>query len=246
MAVGFTAAIVAGGRGERLRPYTDVVPKPALPVGPRGLPLIIYTAAWLASGGAGRIAVLAGYRWEYLYSMMRGASWLGVPVEFSVDGGGYTGTGGALSKARREGLLDGVVVVWYGDIVAEVDPAALAARASGGRLVVAVAGSYRVPVGVARLSPTGSIARLEEKPELPVNPTIGVAALPAELLDSYHCMDCDFYGDIVPAMVGDGVPVEAWLHRGPWDDLGSMERLAKFRPEAYPRFWRPAHEMLGL
>ena len=240
----FTAAIVAGGRGTRFKPYTDLIPKPAIPVGPRGLPLILYIAGWLAAGGAGRIAVLAGQGWEYVYSILRDGVG-GVPVVYSLDGEGYSNTGGAVSKAVLSGAVEGDVVLWYGDIIAEVDPARLVGEleSRGLDLLVVVATRYQVPVGVAVME-DGRLVEIREKPWLELKPTIGIAAARADALARFACRQCDFYGEMVPAMIRGGARVGVYLHEGPWYDVGSLERYVKLDPRLFPRFWRPAEELL--
>ncbi len=50
-----TAMLLAAGRGERMRPLTDVTPKPLLPV--RGKPLMQWSMEALARGGFTRLVV---------------------------------------------------------------------------------------------------------------------------------------------------------------------------------------------
>ncbi|MAF83897.1 MAG: mannose-1-phosphate guanylyltransferase, partial [Chromatiales bacterium] len=54
------AMILAAGRGERMRPLTDVKPKPLLPV--NGIPLIDYHLAALVRGGIRDIVINLAWR----------------------------------------------------------------------------------------------------------------------------------------------------------------------------------------
>ena len=56
------ALILAGGKGERLRPLTDTLPKPMVPV--CGKPILERQLEWLKEGGVDSVVFLAGYRWE--------------------------------------------------------------------------------------------------------------------------------------------------------------------------------------
>ena len=51
--------ILAGGKGERLRPYTDDRPKPMVPILDK--PILEYQVRWFASQGVRRIAISCGY-----------------------------------------------------------------------------------------------------------------------------------------------------------------------------------------
>jgi NDP-sugar pyrophosphorylase family protein len=56
------AIVLAGGRGERLRPFTDDRPKPMVEV--NGAPLIAYVLGWLIKYSVNNIVLSCGYRWE--------------------------------------------------------------------------------------------------------------------------------------------------------------------------------------
>jgi len=174
------AAVLAGGEGKRFRPYTDLIPKPMVPVGPEERPLLEHIVAWLTRHGLRDVVLLVGYRWRQIANYFRGGEPWGARIRYSRDEEGYTGTGGALLNARRRGLLDAdTVLVWYGDILAPVDVYDLLERHSGWRAdaTLVLADRYQVPVGVAEVDEEGDVTKLEEKPWLPLKVTIGVLTL---------------------------------------------------------------------
>ena len=58
------AAILCGGRGERLKPLTDYFQKVMIPIGPKKLPLLAYIIALVRHHGIDRVTLLTGYRSE--------------------------------------------------------------------------------------------------------------------------------------------------------------------------------------
>ncbi|BES82373.1 hypothetical protein PABY_19400 [Pyrodictium abyssi] len=236
------AAVLAGGEGRRFRPYTDLIPKPMVPVGPEERPLLEHIVAWLARYGLRDIVLLVGYRWRQVANYFRdGGAW-GVRIRYSLDTDEYTGTGGALLNARRRGLLDAdTVLVWYGDILAPVNVHDLLERHSEWRAdaTLVLADQYQVPVGVAEVDQEGNVTKLEEKPWLPLLVTIGVLALNPRVLDRAEQAlgtGFDIMGDLVPWMISQGMRVKAYIYRGPWYDLGSLERYNKLDPSTIKEF----------
>src|SRR5262245_37568354 len=114
-----SAMILAAGLGTRLRPLTDELPKPLVPVGDR--PALAHIADQLARAGIHE-AVLNTHHLAEAFSAERLA---GLPIRISmIHEPRILGTGGGIANAARA-LGEGEVVVWNGDILADLDVHAL-------------------------------------------------------------------------------------------------------------------------
>jgi len=237
------AAILAGGEGKRFRPYTELLPKPMVPLGPEERPLLEYILRWISRrGGVKSFVFLLGYRWKQVRNYFDWGDRWGVEIEYSVDEEPYSGTGGALARALDTGKLRApTILVWYGDIVAPLDVAALLREhaASRAAATIAVADRYKVPVGVAEVAPDGSVTRLREKPWVDLKATIGILALDLDALRRARealGTRFDVMEHMIPWLIEGGHTVRAFIHRGPWYDVGSWERYQKFDPEEFREF----------
>ncbi|MBU4201496.1 MAG: NTP transferase domain-containing protein [Verrucomicrobia bacterium] len=76
------AVILAGGRGERLRPLTDELPKPMAPV--HGVPFTDYLLRSLVDAGIMRVLFLVGYKAEKIMAYYGDCLACGVQIEYSV------------------------------------------------------------------------------------------------------------------------------------------------------------------
>ena len=113
------AVLLAAGRGTRLRPLTDVVPKPALPL--LDVPLAAFGLESLRRAAIRpliNLSHLAASAERALRPFAPEGLWLNEPPE-------PFGTAGTLREADARGLLDPTFVVWNGDVVADVDPGEL-------------------------------------------------------------------------------------------------------------------------
>jgi MurNAc alpha-1-phosphate uridylyltransferase len=94
------ALILAAGRGERMRPLTDTVPKPLLPV--RGKPLIVWHLEALARSGVREVVINTAWLEEQFPAALGdGARW-GLTIRCSMEGrdhGGALETAGGIRKA---------------------------------------------------------------------------------------------------------------------------------------------------
>jgi len=227
------AVVLAGGEGKRFRPYTDLIPKPMIPIGPEEKPLLEHIVRWLSRYGISRFLFLVGYRWRQVANYFGDGSRFGVRIDYSLDDEKYSDTGGALLKARREGLLDsGVALVWYGDILAPLDVKDLieSHRRTGADVTLVLADRYQVPVGVAEVDEDGNVVEMREKPWINVKVTVGILAIRPEVLDPAEGVlgtSFDVMGDLIPWLIREGYRVKAYIYRGPWYDVGSLERYHK-------------------
>lgn len=112
------ALILAGGRGERLKPLTDKLPKPMLPIA--GKPIIQHQIELLKKYGINKIIIAGHYLFNVIKDYFGSGEKFGVKIEYC-DEEIPLGTGGAIKNA--ENLLSDTenFIVFSGDILTEIN-----------------------------------------------------------------------------------------------------------------------------
>jgi len=110
------AIILAGGRGKRLRPITDYIPKPLIPI--RNIPIIEWQIKYLKKFGISEIIICSGYKTKMIENYLNNKK-LGIKITFSVEDKPL-GTGGAIKKAGKK-IKDRSFLVINGDIITNID-----------------------------------------------------------------------------------------------------------------------------
>ena len=90
------AMILAAGRGERMRPLTDKIPKPLLVV--RGKPLIQYHIEALVQAGITQIVINHAWLGEKIEAALGNGSHLGAEINYSPEGDNVLETGGGIHR----------------------------------------------------------------------------------------------------------------------------------------------------
>lgn len=112
------AIIVAGGRGERLRPFTNHIPKPMIEVS--GEPILLHIIELLKSNGIVEIILALCYLPEVITSYFGNGAKFGVKIDYTFEDANFPlGTAGAILSARE--LIDDTFIVTYGDILRDLD-----------------------------------------------------------------------------------------------------------------------------
>ena len=106
------AMILAAGRGERLRPLTERIPKPLLPVG--GEPLIVHQLRWLHRAGIREVVINLHHLGDAIERALGTGTDLGVRIHYSRESE-LLDTGGGIKRALPQ-LGPGPFVVLNGDI----------------------------------------------------------------------------------------------------------------------------------
>lgn len=224
------AMILAAGRGERLRPYTDRVPKPLLEV--RGLPLIVWHIQNLRRAGFQEIVINHAHLGAMLESELGDGSKWGVAISYSAESQALETAGGiayALPLLKPQPFL-----VVNGDIFCDFD----FSRAATINLGMHTAHLVLVDNPAHNLN--GDFALDNGKVRTNGSPMLtfsGIAVYRPE-----------FFEGIVPgekaklspllraAMVGEEVGGEHFS--GLWLDVGTPERLAEINNSK--ELWMPA------
>jgi len=111
------AIILAGGRGKRLRPITDKIPKPLIPINNK--PLIERTIKYLKKYGITEIIISSGYKSNLIEKFLKKKKNFGCKIIFSTEKTPL-GTGGAIKKALKH-VNEESFLVLNGDIVTNID-----------------------------------------------------------------------------------------------------------------------------
>jgi N-acetyl-alpha-D-muramate 1-phosphate uridylyltransferase len=119
------AMILAAGRGERMRPLSDTIPKPLLEVG--GKPLIVWQIERLVAAGFAQIVINVAHLGAIIEETLGDGRQFGAAIRYSREAEPLE-VGGGIATALPL-LGDGVVLVVSGDIHAEYRYASLRARA---------------------------------------------------------------------------------------------------------------------
>jgi mannose-1-phosphate guanylyltransferase len=208
--------VLCAGLGTRLRPLTDLRAKPLVPVGDR--PALAHVLDHLRAAGVPRAVVNAHHLAAQVVAFARAQPW---DVRVSEEDA-LLGTAGGIAQAR--GLLgEGDVLVWNGDILADVDVRALVrAHAGLATLVVQPLARGKGPVG---LDAEGRVIRLRTDrfgEESRGGQFLGIYVLGAALRDRLVSPGGIIEDVLVPALAR-GEAVHAFELHGPWHDIGTLE-----------------------
>jgi len=194
-------AILAGGFGKRLRPYTEDTPKPLIEVA--GRPILEWQIMWLKKYGFREFVLLVGYRKEKVIERIGSGAQLGIRVTYVVEDEPL-GTGGAVKNAEHILSKTDAFLVVNGDILTNLNPLHLLDKLREGYLGVVATIPLPSPYGVLELENT-RVKGFVEKPVLRdywIN--AGVYALRPEAL-KYFPEKGDLEKTAFPAMARDGV-----------------------------------------
>ena len=108
--------ILAGGRGKRLKPITDYVPKPLVPI--NNMPIIEWQIKYLKKHYVNEVLICSGYKTEMIENYLSTKK-TGIKVKFSIEKSPL-GTGGAIKKAAKM-VKDKSFFVMNGDVITNIN-----------------------------------------------------------------------------------------------------------------------------
>ncbi|MBP6115792.1 MAG: nucleotidyltransferase family protein [Neisseriaceae bacterium] len=217
------AMILAAGRGERMRPLTDVDPKPLLKVGEH--PLIVWHILRLRAAGIDNIVINHAWLGHKIEAYLGNGSALGVNIAYSPEPTGGLETGGGIATALPL-LGEQAFMVVNGDVLMDVDFAALAAQSCDGvsRLahILLVDNPEHHPEGDFGLLADGLVApSIDQGTPLTFS---GAGVYHPVLLQGLAPLVRAKLPPYLRAAMAQG-KVSGAHHQGTWFDVGTPERL---------------------
>jgi len=174
------AIILAGGRGERLRPLTSDRPKPMIDL--FGHPVLFYILRWLKEYKFRQVILSCAYKHEIISSHFGDGTDLGLNLTYSIEETPL-GRGGGVKLASQ--LLedkDAPVLVINGDIVTNLSISdLLASHSSSEADVTIVTVPLNSPYGIVEINEKDLAIEFREKPVLPYWVNAGIYMINASV-----------------------------------------------------------------
>lgn len=226
------AVILAGGRGTRLGPITDGIPKPLVPI--VGKPVLSHILSLLSRHGIREAALTLGYRAEDIREYLNENGSEGIRLRLREEKKPL-GTAGALRELA--GYLSDPFLVISGDAMTDFDlTAALAFHAEKGGVGTILTSESNAPheFGVIERDESGKIVRFVEKPPRGTYSSAeinaGIYILNKSVLSLIERdKETDFSRDLFPALLGS---LYACRLPGYWCDIGQPESYLSCNKDA--------------
>jgi NDP-sugar pyrophosphorylase family protein len=220
--IDFQAVILAGGLGTRMRPMTETIPKPMIPV--CGKPFLHHQLELLRKNGIGRVLLLVSYLGEQIEQYFADGEALGLKLSYSYEQSPL-GTGGALKNAGKK--LEEVFLLLNGDTFLDIDYGALLAdfrRHKPEAMIVARKGGP-APDNLA-VNQNGHVTAYQKRnPEKMTCTDAGAIVLSHRVLkDIPSEQKCSLEEQIFPRLI-ERQQMCAWVTTEPFYDMGTSEGL---------------------
>jgi NDP-sugar pyrophosphorylase family protein len=232
------AVILAGGRGNRLKPLTVVIPKPLVPVGE--FSIIEILAKQLASQGFDRLTISVGHLASLVHAFCGDGKQWDIAIDY-VSEDTPLGTAGCLSLL--DDLDEDRVLVLNGDILTNTDfgEAYRAHDPADGATIFANQREIPVEFGVLETQ-DGYLSGYIEKPTLTYDVSMGIYVISTDVIPEFvpprTRVDMP---DLMRSLTAAGRRVRVVPNEAYWRDLGHMEDLsaATERFNEDPKFFLP-------
>ncbi len=212
-----SAILMAGGKGERLRPMTLTTPKPLLKIG--GKAIIDYNVEAIAGVGVDNINVTTNYLAEQIEEHFSNPVG-GVKVK-CVRETKPLGTIGSASLVKLP--VDGYTIVMNSDLLTTISFEDMYMRHLAEKADITIAAvPYNVSVPYAILGTEGAVVKsLEEKPSYSYYANAGIYIFSNKLLRSLNPEVRTDATDLIESAIAAGKKVTYFLINGTWIDIGS-------------------------
>jgi len=218
------AVVLAGGKGTRLAPYTQILPKPLMPIG--NLPILEVLVRQMKRAGIDEIVITVGHLAELLRSYFKDGSRYGVKISYSMEEQPL-GTAGPLSLIDG---LDETFLVTNGDVLTTLQIVDLVAFHLENKAAATIAMHMRevkIDFGVIQVDGRNQVTGYIEKPSYDYAVSMGVYVFDPRVLDHVPYNQYLDFPDLVLKLLAAGEKVLGYPYSGYWQDLGRADDYAQ-------------------
>lgn len=217
------AVILAGGKGVRLAPLTEVIPKPLVPIG--GKPIMELVIRQLTHFGFRHITIATGYMSDLIKAYFQDGSKFGVNIDYSEEIRPL-GTAGPLSLIKG---LDETFLMMNADVMTNIDYQELI-HYHKKRQALATIGAYErqvtIDLGVIISNGNNQVKDYVEKPSTSHLVSMGIYVFEPGILSYIKENTYLDFPDLVRLLLQEGKTVNYYPFAGYWLDIGRHDDYA--------------------
>lgn len=213
------AIILAGGLGTRLRPFTEIIPKPLLPIGEKSV--LEIQIEHLKQSGFDEIFLATNYKSEYIENFFGDGSRYGVKLKISKEEKPL-GTVGPLTLLKTE--LEEPFLMMNGDILTLLNFKQMYNFAIEKESLLTIGiKEYIMPFAFGNVFSEGDfVTGIEEKPDIKHNILAGIYIMKPAIFKlipdhTYFGMD-----NLIHKMLADKKPITKFEIKDYWLDIGQV------------------------
>ena len=217
------AVILAGGLGSRLKPFTEIIPKPLLPIGEKAV--LEVQIEHLKEHGFDEIYLATNYKSEYIKNFFGDGSKYGVKLTISKEDKPL-GTVGPLSLLKEK-LSDEPFLVMNGDILTKCDFSKLYQFGTNinADLTVCIK-AFVTPFRFGNINFVGDfVSGIEEKPNIKTNILAGIYIMKPAIFRNIPYNELLSMDKLINTMLEENSSIAKYMIHEYWLDIGRMEEF---------------------
>lgn len=218
------AVILAGGLGTRLRPFTQIIPKPMLPVGDRSI--LEIQLDHLKKHNVTDITFAVNYKADLLQSYFGDGKRFGVQLSYSLEKK-KLGTCGPILLLKDK--LHEPFIVMNGDILSNIDlKKAYDFHCAKKALLTVISKEVTFPLSYGNIVTDGDIVvQIKEKPDVRVEIVAGIYIMSPDIFEYIPYNKHFGMDELMHVLIKRQVPIYRYKMEEYWLDIGKMEDYEK-------------------
>ncbi len=219
------AFILCGGKGTRLRPYTDAIPKPMLKLGQK--PILQYVIENTSRYGITDLILTIGYKKEQIKEYFKDGADFGVHITYLEEDEPKNTAGSILDYQEN---IDETFMVLMGDHLTNINLSKMINHHKQTKALATIGTKevgQRLEYGVLHLDEgQENVTRFEEKPAQMYYINTGIYVFEPEVYDYIKPYE-DFGRDVLPRLIKEKKKVVPYLFPEYWIDVGRVQDYEK-------------------